>query len=196
MSSPSRLRALLGAAAATLLGGGLLVTGAGPASAHATLISVSPRDGATLTSAPATVDLTFDEPVSARFATLVVTGPDGTDVGAGPTRVSGSHVTATLATGLTSGDYRVAFRVVSDDGHPVSGQSRFTLQLATDPTTPAATGSSGAARPSPTPTAAAPGSLAGEDSPSWLSQHLPALAGALLLVVLGAGALAWDRRRR
>ncbi|HEX8973614.1 copper resistance CopC family protein [Oryzihumus sp.] len=193
MSLRSSARRTLGLLAATAaLAGGTLAL-APSASAHATLLTVSPADGATLTSAPRQVDLTFDEPVSARFATIVITGPSGEDATAGPATVNGTHVTAPLGSGLSSGEYRVAFRVVSDDGHPVDGQSRFTLNLPdgrASASAPAPSASSGAA-PSP---AAAPASLPG-DGPSWVSEHLPALSGALLLVVVGAGALLWDRRR-
>ncbi|WP_185746041.1 copper resistance CopC family protein [Oryzihumus leptocrescens] len=187
------MRRTLGLLATTAaLAGGTLAL-APSASAHATLLKVSPADGATLTTAPRQVDLTFDEPVSSRFATVVITGPSGEDATAGPATVNGAHVAAALAGGLASGEYRVAFRVVSDDGHPVTGQSRFTLNL------PAAGPSPRAPAPSASPlaapsTAAAPASLAGDGS-SWVTQHLPALSGALLLVVVGAGALVWDRRR-
>ncbi|MGN6635023.1 MAG: copper resistance CopC family protein [Oryzihumus sp.] len=198
MSLRSTLRRSLTllAATAALVGGAMPLDPA--ASAHAILIKTSPADGATLTTAPRQVDLTFDEAVARRFATIVVTGPSGEDATAGPATVNGTHVTAALASGLTSGEYRVAFRVVSDDGHPVSGQSRFTLNL------PAGAPSGGAATSAPAPsasplaapsTAAAPASPPGQDS-SWVSEHLPALSGALLLVVVGAGALLWDRRRR
>ena len=189
-SSVRRTLRLLATTAA--LAGGTLVL-APSASAHATLLKVSPADGATLTAAPHQVDLTFDEPVSARFATIVITGPTGEDATAGPATVDGVHVTAALAGGLASGEYRVAFRVVSDDGHPVTGQSRFTLNLPAGGTSP--TAPTPAASPvAPPSTVAAPASLPGDDS-SWFTQHLPALSGALLLVVVGAGALLWDRRR-
>ena len=196
MSTSSRLRSLLGAAAAALLGGGLLVAGAAPASAHATLVSVSPRDGTTLTSAPREVELVFDEPVSQRFTSVVITGPDGADVTGGPARVQGSHVSAPLTPGLGSGEYRVAFRVVSDDGHPVLGQSRFTLRLAAEPSPTTGGGSPAASRTAAaTAPVGAPTSLAGEGGEPWLTAHLPVLSGALLLLVVGAGALLWDRRR-
>jgi len=197
MSLRSSVRRTLGllATTAALVGGTLAL--APSASAHATLLKVSPADGATLTTAPRQVDLTFDEPVSSRFATIVVTGPSGEDATAGPVTVNGVHVSAALANGLASGEYRVAFRVVSDDGHPVTGQSRFTLNLPAGDATGAAptTAPAPSASPLATPsTAAAPASLPGDES-SWVSDHLPALSGALLLVVVGAGALVWDRRR-
>ncbi len=120
------------------------------ASAHAVLKSVSPGDGARLGSAPTEVALTFSEPVSARFATVTVTGPDGGSSEAGTPSVEGATVTQALAAGLVSGGYTVAYRVVSEDGHPISGRTTFTLALKTSPdgsTRPPAS----AATPTPTP---------------------------------------------
>ena len=191
---------------------GAVVISAAPASAHASLVRATPADGATLTSAPSQVVLQFDDPISTSFATLVVTGPDGHDVTTGKPSVSGSTLTGDLEGGLPPGAYRTAFRVVSDDGHPVTGQLRFTLRLpataAPSASTPAGPGSSAAP---PSPTAAAPTPAAGPsvvpgsapaasagstaEGPSWFAANLLPLSGVLLLVVIGAGALLWDRQR-
>ena len=187
---------------------GAVVISAAPASAHASLIRATPADGATLASAPPQVVLQFDDPISTSFATLVVTGPDGHDVTTGRPSVSGSTLTGDLEGGLPPGTYRTAFRVVSDDGHPVTGQLRFTLRLPATAAPSAGPGSS-AAPPSPTaaaPTPAAgpsdvPGSAAADsagstaEGPSWFAANLLPLSGVLLLVVIGAGALLWDHQR-
>jgi methionine-rich copper-binding protein CopC len=191
---------------------GAVVTAAAPASAHASLVKATPADGAALTSAPSEVVLQFDDPLSTSFATLVVTGPDGHDVTTGKPSVSGSTLTGDLEGGLRPGAYRTAFRVVSDDGHPVTGQLRFTLRLpattAPSASTPAGPGSSDAppspTRAAPTPAAgstvvprSAPAASAGSaaDGSSWFAANLLPLSGVLLLVVIGAGALLWDRQR-
>lgn len=195
---------------------GSVVTSAAPASAHASLVRATPADGATLTSAPSQVVLQFDDPISTSFATLVVTGPDGHDVTAGRPAVSGSTLTGALEGGLPPGAYRTAFRVVSDDGHPVTGQLRFTLRLPATAAPSAGTPAAGApaaggsgAQPSPTgaaPTPAAGRSVVPRSSPadsagstaegsSWFAANLLPLSGVLLLVVIGAGALLWDRQR-
>jgi methionine-rich copper-binding protein CopC len=201
-----------------------VVTSATPASAHAVLVKATPADGAVLRTAPTSVTLQFDDPISTSFATLAVTGPDGSTVSSGKASVSGNTVSAALDGGLASGRYRTVFRVVSEDGHPVNGQLTFTLKLpggaappATAPRTPSAgaTTSGGAAtsggatapgNPSTTPAAGAPSpsgdaraSSTGGGSPaggsSWLANNLLPLTGALLLVVIGAGALLRDRLR-
>ncbi len=176
------------------------VTSAAPASAHAVLVKASPADGAVLSTAPRSVVLQFDDPISTSFATLTVTGPDGRTVSQEKALVSGTTVSGALADGLAPGRYRTVFRVVSEDGHPVNGQLTFTLKLPGGPapsaTAPAAT----------SPAAGAPGRSAGAGTsstgasspgggPSWLADHLLPVSGALLLVVIGAGALLRDRLR-
>ena len=213
LRAAEHLAGLLAVCALAVTGAlGAVVISAAPATAHASLVRATPADGATLASAPPQVVLQFDDPISTSFATLVVTGPDGHDVTSGRPSVSGSTLTGDLEGGLPPGTYRTAFRVVSDDGHPVTGQLRFTLRLpataAPSASTPAGPGSS-AAPPSPTaaaPTPAAgpsdvPGSAAADsagstaEAPSWFAANLLPLSGVLLLVVIGAGALLWDRQR-
>jgi copper resistance protein C len=203
------------------------VTGAEPASAHAVLVKATPADGAVLRTAPTSVVLQFDDPISTSFATLTVTGPNGSSVSPDKASVSGTTVSAALDDGLAPGRYRTVFRVVSEDGHPVNGQLTFTLKpaggAAPSATTPGATASVGAtttgggttttgggtttpgspsttsAEGTPRPSGdAAPSSTAG-GSPaggsSWFADNLLPLTGALLLVVIGVGALLWDRLR-
>jgi copper resistance protein C len=178
-----------------------VVTSAAPASAHAALVRATPADGAVLGTAPSSVTLQFDDPISTSFATLTVTGPDGATVSSGRASVSGNKVSGALDDGLAPGRYRTVFRVVSEDGHPVNGQLTFTVKLpggtgspsttsgapATGTTSGGATTSSGAASPG-SPSTTAGGS-------SWLADNLLPLTGALLLVVIGVGALLWDRLR-
>ena len=106
---------------------GALLSTVGPAAAHAKLVSTSPGSAATTSSAPGTVSLTFDEAVAEQDATVVVTSPDGTTVTAGPAHVTGVTVAVPLKPLTATGAYHVSWRVVSDDGHPVSGQWQFTV---------------------------------------------------------------------
>ncbi len=128
------------AAAAALVGmlGGQLLT-AVPASAHATLVKSSPKSGADLAYLSRTVRLTFDDPIGDQGASIVVTGADGTRWTAGATVVNDTLVSAPTRRGAPAGSYTVAYRVVSEDGHPVSGSMQFTVTVG--------------ASPSPTPTA-------------------------------------------
>jgi methionine-rich copper-binding protein CopC len=103
--------------------GSLLVVAALPASAHAGLVRVEPADGATVSAAPSTVTLVFDEKLRAPAA-IVVTDPAGTQVQQGKAGVAGASATVRVAV-RAAGRYTVEFRVVSADGHPVADTSTF-----------------------------------------------------------------------
>lgn len=93
---------------------------ASPAWAHAQLISMSPANGSTVTVAPARVVLTFDEAIQHVGDAIVVTAPDGTRVDHGPPEIQGPTASETLLPLTVAGHYTVSYRVVSDDGHPVT----------------------------------------------------------------------------
>ncbi|HEX8628594.1 MAG TPA: copper resistance CopC family protein [Catenuloplanes sp.] len=124
----SRLRhraaGLLAAAAAALA---LVLATAGPAAADATLESSSPLDGATLDVAPQAVTLTFNEVVQARLATVALTDGTGATIAVAKAFADRATVIQPLPADLAAGRYTVAYRIVSADGHPVTGQVRFTL---------------------------------------------------------------------
>jgi copper resistance protein C len=164
--------------------------------AHASLTSISPARGATLASAPSQVVLTFDEPVSTSFATVTVTGPGGASVSSGRAVVNGATVKQPLATGLTSGSYRVAYRVVSDDGHPVSSVSTFSLALGAASAAPGSQPSagSGSATPDAGGSSQAQGDAAGGND--RLARLGMAVGVGALALAAGTGLLAASRRKR
>lgn len=141
-----------------LVGGALTVLGAGAAQAHATLVSISPPTGATLTSPPKAVVLTFSGPLEATLTTVVVTDGNGRQVSVGSPTIVGSVVSERLRSDLVSGPYAVAFRIISTDGHPVADVSAFTLTL------PGGAGSGAAATPSADPPTSDPASAAAHAS--------------------------------
>ena len=102
----------------------LLTCPAAPVSAHATLVGSDPEDGASLSSEPATVSVTFNEDV-ATPAQLQVTAPDGTRLAEGEPTIDGPTVTQPVGTSGQAGEYTLAYRVVSADGHPVSGELTY-----------------------------------------------------------------------
>ena len=57
----------------------VLLLGAVPASAHTELELSTPVAGAVLDAPPTMVRLVFNEPISTRLASVVVSGPDGTN---------------------------------------------------------------------------------------------------------------------
>ena len=171
-----------------------LLLGAAPALAHTRLQSSDPADGSSVAAAPAAVALTFNEDIAAEFATVKVIGPDGTEYQQGGVSADGGRVSTAVAPLGPAGVYRVGYRVVSDDGHPVQGQVSFTL-TAPGPaaaTTAAALPTPPAAAPSAAAPAAAPAAAADGGTPVW-----PWVAGAVALVVAGAAvALRLGRRVR
>lgn len=96
----------------------------GTAFAHAVLLEADPADGARLDDAPAEVRLRFNEPVDqaeVRVFDAAAQRVDRAPVG------TGAEVGVALPADLPSGGYVTTYRVVSQDGHPISGVLRFTV---------------------------------------------------------------------
>ncbi len=108
-----------------------LLAGASPAAAHAVLISTDPGQGAVVATLPATVSLTFGEPVVAAADGVRVFGPDGAEVDNRHTVALGRS--STVGVGLAGGSdqrqgtYTVSWRVISADSHPVAGAFTFSV---------------------------------------------------------------------
>ncbi|MCH1864976.1 copper resistance protein CopC [Nocardioides sp. CFH 31398] len=89
------------------------------------MIGANPEDGATVQRPPTEVSLEFSEEVS-EPAFVSVTTADGIDVTGGSVAVDGARVTRPLAAAAAAGEYTIAYRVVSADGHPIEGETTFT----------------------------------------------------------------------
>ena len=113
-----------------------------PASAHANLIGTDPAEGAVLTTAPEQVVLTFDEGVRGVPDGIQVFDSQGGPVDASPT-VQGTALTVALAEPLGEGTTVIVWRVVSEDGHPISGSLTFSVGAPTSDFTPPVTEASG-----------------------------------------------------
>ncbi|GAA1515124.1 copper resistance protein CopC [Nocardioides humi] len=104
----------------------LLLLPAAPAAAHATLIATDPAAGAVLPAAPDRVRFTFDEKVS-----LVPDGVRVFDAAGDPVASSATARDAVLEVDLPdevgTGTLVVVWRVVSADGHPISGSLAFSV---------------------------------------------------------------------
>lgn len=127
--------ALLAGAAALL---GPVLT-APAAAAHDVLVGSEPADGAVLEVPPADVVLTFSAEQGALGAEVLVTGPDGSDWTSGDAVVAGTTVTQPLRPGMPNGAYRVAWRSVAADGHPVTGELGFEVSAPEPTPSPSAT---------------------------------------------------------
>ncbi|WP_018686950.1 copper resistance CopC family protein [Actinokineospora enzanensis] len=170
-------RVLPRAAAALVLAVGALIGLAGPAFAHNQLISSDPADKAALATGPAAIQLTFDQPVQAGdgLNSIVVVGPDGQGQWQnGKAAVAGNIVSVPVRPLGPAGAYKIGYRILSADGHPVSGELAFTLTTAGTGTPAPAD----ATAQNPAAGSSAPGDDGGV--PVWVW-----IAGAVVL--LGAG---------
>lgn len=100
------------------------------ASAHAYVVSSSPASGEVLEKSPDSIFVQFDEEIEPAFYSLQVLSPSGErldkkDASIDPSRPD--RLVAGLAPGLTDGIYTIKWKVVSSDGHPVSGTFAFQI---------------------------------------------------------------------
>jgi len=94
--------------------------------AHATLVRVTPENGAVLSKPPAAVRFVFDDTVRAGSGIKAIRNDGGASVLDGKARiVKGRTLVVPLRSGLPHGDYTVLWRVVSDDGHRIAGVTVF-----------------------------------------------------------------------
>ncbi|WP_171055527.1 MULTISPECIES: copper resistance CopC family protein [unclassified Nonomuraea] len=98
-----------------------------PAEAHNVLIGSDPEDGATLTASPARVTLVFDQPVRQGYAQVEVTGADGSAWADGTAEIAAEKVSVKVKPLAAGGSYVVGYRILSADGHPVTGKIGFKL---------------------------------------------------------------------
>ncbi|MER6421532.1 copper resistance protein CopC [Streptomyces sp. NPDC001137] len=123
--TPRRVRTLALLFLAVL---GMLLAGAGTASAHAALTGSDPAQGVVVDKAPSQVTLTFSEKVATSDDSLRVLDPKGKRVDTGrPSNVSGTSYAVPLHSGLPDGTYTVSWQVVSADSHPVAGAFTFSI---------------------------------------------------------------------
>ena len=103
---------------------------AGQASAHARLITGSPKAGTTV-AAPAELKLTYSESLVTAASSVKVTGPGGTAVATGPLALdpkSKRIVHVPLTGKLGAGPYKVHWTMKTEDGHVMDGDFGFTVK--------------------------------------------------------------------
>jgi len=99
---------------------------ASPAAAHNELIGSIPEDGSTVATTPEVVELAFDEPVQREFDQVAVLDEDDGHHEQGKVEIVGGRVRQPVGE-LEPGTYRITYRIVSADGHPVTGTVTFTV---------------------------------------------------------------------
>lgn len=96
------------------------------ASAHDVLVSSDPDDGEEVED-PSEFSLTFNNDPIDMNSTIVITGPDGDDAEIETDPIVEGRDVYTELPDLEPGEYDVTWRVVSSDGHPISGEQGFTV---------------------------------------------------------------------
>jgi copper transport protein len=146
----------------------------GTALAHAQLVRTTPADRAVLATGPPEARFVFDDSVRAASGIQAVRNGDGSVLDGKPHVVRGRTLVVPLRH-LDNGDYTVLWRVVSEDGHRISGVIAFGV---------------GAGRPPPTPSLSAGNNPSATDVFSrflFIGGILIAGGGALFRLVVGTG---------
>jgi copper transport protein len=107
----------------------LALAAAPPALAHAELLKTEPSNDAVVERPPARVSVRFNEAVETSFGAIRVYDAGAKRVDAGDVeRPSSREVATSLDARLPRGTYTVTWRIVSADGHPLSGAFVFHVE--------------------------------------------------------------------
>jgi methionine-rich copper-binding protein CopC len=158
------------------------------AQAHAELVTASPPVGAHLNALPSQVAVTFDGNLltigGSKTNILTVVDPNGKEIDAKNSRVTGATLTVDLNPVSTTGEFVVSWRVVSGDGHPEQSSYRFSVN-----------GPSAFSSPTPTP-AASPAPTTTADGPDFWARYRTRLLLILGLIVAVSIWIGFERVRR
>jgi copper transport protein len=105
-----------------------------PAFWHATLLSSEPAARSTMTTSPTRIRLVFSEEIEASLGRIRLVAPDGnvTTLKSAGDPHDVSALIAPIPSPLGAGVYRVEWRIVSEDGHPIDGRYQFTVATSGD----------------------------------------------------------------
>lgn len=189
-TSPHPLtRTALAVVAALLLIAGWIFA-APPASAHDELLGSDPAADATLDAPPAALTLTFSGAISTEpgASEVQVTDAAGTSLTAGDPTAQDNVLTQPLSD-EAAGAITVLWKVVSSDGHPISGEYSFTVNAPapTETVEPTET-----ATPEPSETAAPTATASTTPEPTDPasdegSSALPWIIGGIVVLGVAAG---------
>lgn len=163
----------------------LWMSGSGIAAAHTALANSDPAKDATVTAPPAAIVLTFTEDINPAFANVAVSSADGRNWVSGSPRVEGPRLTASVGPDRpVNGVYTVGYRVVSADGHPVTGSYSFTVA-----------GVPVQASPTPTTAGAAPSAAEPPAASVGSDTKTTVLTAAVAGLALGGAIAFWQSRK-
>lgn len=119
-----RIRTIIAATAAALA---VVLLTAAPAAAHDELVASTPAAHEQLAAAPSEISLTFSAEILDVGAKVIVVDAEGTDWVAAEPVIAGTDAVIALTPDMPEAGYEVRWRVVSSDGHPISGVIPFTV---------------------------------------------------------------------
>jgi len=157
--------------------------------AHAELKSSNPVEGSTLEAMPSTILVTFNENLlnleSEQVNTLALLDGNGEDVSLSEITIDKATISAEVSVNsfVLPGEYRIIYRVVSADGHPIEGEVPFIYAPAEEAS------SSGQAQPVDE---SSPDAQVESQSDDGLNNEV--ISGVVALILL-AGLLLWLRKR-
>jgi copper resistance protein C len=176
---------------------------AAPALAHNSLAEATPAKNATLKKAPAEVKLRFLQKLNPDATNVAVTDADKKPVPTAEPKVTAATVVIAFTDPPANGQYTVAYRVASTDGHAVQGSYKFTVAAPVPAASASASASASSTAAGPSPAsivpssgpAAAPAELASDEKVSrpigaWI------VAGVMAVIVVALTGLLVSRRSR
>lgn len=196
----SRLPRLVALVAALVLAAFAVVVTSSPARAHDELLGSDPAAGSSVDELPAELRLTFSGAIAAEpgASELRVTDASGAALVDGAPTTQDNVLIQPLA-GEASGAVTVLWKVVSSDGHPISGEFAFTVSApaaptaTSDPTPSESVAPTETSTPAPTQEPTTPVGGASDSADIWPWILLAVLALAVIAAVVS---LLVSRRRR
>ncbi|MBI5876794.1 MAG: copper resistance protein CopC [Chloroflexi bacterium] len=183
---------------------GLLLACAGVALAHAKLVKSDPAADSTVTTAPQTVTIWFNEELDTKLSNIKVQDPGGAPVDLGNSKVNlddRKQLTVGLKQPLANGVYTVIWHAVTpDDGGISDGRFKFTLAVSGQPAaaTSAPVQTAPTIAPAQATTSSSPSTSPVTSAPSPAASTGFDPAGLLIvasLVIVAAGAVLLLRRK-
>ncbi|MFM8254588.1 MAG: copper resistance protein CopC [Actinomycetota bacterium] len=175
--------------ASVILGLILAITFAPTSFAHAELKSSNPVEGSTLEVMPSTISVTFNENLlnleGEQVNTIALLDGNSEDVSLSEITIDNATISAKVNVDsfVLPGEYRIIYRVVSADGHPIEGEVPFIYA-------PAEEASSGDEAQSGDESS--PDAQVESQSDDGLNSEV--ISGVVALILL-AGLLLWLRKR-
>ncbi|WHT23380.1 copper resistance protein CopC [Crossiella sp. CA-258035] len=165
--------------------------------AHDQLVGPTPKDKSTVDKPLTEVRFQFSAKVNPSFGVATVTEPDGNRWESGEIKTAGTTLIVPLRPVTKAGGYTVGYRVVSSDGHPITGKIAFEVLpaalAATEPPVTSSAAASSASSSTPVPSSTPAAAPAEDGDTGWITWLV---LGAVVLAATVAAAFVLRRVRR